>query len=1045
MVRGQRTKNIRKKTVQRKTATKPGQISSVYDPQKIEPILQKKWEEEKPYKALASAKTKKKPFYVLSMFPYPSGSGLHIGHPRSYTATDIVARKKRMEGYNVLNPMGYDAFGLPAEQFAIQNKVHPKKAVALNVATFERQLKKLGFSFDWDRKINTTDPEYYRWTQWIFLKLYNSYYDTKKKRALPIEDLIKTFNKKGTQGVSAFTSSQPDHFSKEEWLARTPLQKQETLMQYRLAYEGEAEVNWCEELGTVLANDEIVDGKDGPVSERGGYPVTKKNIRQWFLRITAYADRLLSGLDQITWPEHIKEIEKNWIGKSEGSEITFTLNVPGQTEGKHSVTVFTTRADTLFGATFLAISAELADTWLKVGWNTDKKVISYIRDTIKEHQRNTFDVAQDKTGIFTGIYAIHPGTQEKIPVWIANYVLPGYGTGAIMGVPAHDERDFEFAKKYNLPIIQVVAMETGIRRENEEFKDGGAGVVFDPKTQKYAIGLFPNGKPLLFAGGVNKGERVYDAILREVQEESGLHNFKHIEHMGVSYAHYFNTAKQVNRVARAECLLIILENTDIKKHAREDHEQFELAWMSAQEIRAWWVANDKSDDFKHYIRFLDEAVGRAIELGYDITSDPQIFKRTPITGDGILENSGKFDGLTSQQAKVQITRAVGGKLVTRYKMRDAIFARQRYWGEPIPLYKNKDGLLHEVKKLPLSLPNTTSYEPTGTGEGPLANISSWKKAGYETNTMPGWAGSSWYHLRYMDALNKKEFAGKKEVEYWKNVDVYLGGAEHATGHLLYSRFWHKVLKDYGLVKTEEPFKQLVTHGLILAKDGRKMSKRWGNTVNPDDVVAQYGADTTRLYIAFMGPYGESIPWSDESIIGCRRFIERLYRKATKVNEENVSTTNKDALKAIHKLVDKISTDIASYSFNTAVAKAMETMNVIDTLSVSKKNFSIVLQVLNPFIPHVTECLWDYLKNKENIHTVLWPKPNKKLLIEDTVTIGVQINGKLRSTITVANNSSEDVVKEAAQKEENVVKYLDGKRIVKIIYVPNRIINIVVAP
>lgn len=866
------------KPVQKKTATKAVHTPAIYDPKKIEPILQKKWEKEKIFKALSSKKTKKKPYYVLSMFPYPSGAGLHVGHPRSYTATDIVARKKRMEGYNVLNPMGYDAFGLPAEQFAIQNKVHPKKAVAMNVATFEKQLKKLGFSFDWERKINTTDSEYYKWTQWIFLKLYNSYYDINKKKALPIESLVKSFTKKGNANVSAFTTEEVRSFDKKEWLSMSPLQKQEVLMKYRLAYEGEAQVNWCEELGTVLANDEIVDGKDGPVSERGGYPVTKKNIRQWFLRITAYADRLLSGLEQIEWPQHVKEIERNWIGKSEGAEILFKLNVPGQDDGKHSVTVFTTRPDTLFGVTFLAISAELAETWIKVGWGADKKVAAYIEQVVKDHQKNDFDASQNKTGIFTNIYAIHPGTQEKIPVWIANYVLPGYGTGAVMGVPAHDERDFEFAQKYSLPVVSVISS------EKEKF---------------------------------------------------------------------------------------------------------------------------------------------------------------PFTGEGVLKNSNIFNGLKSQEAKQRILEKVGGKLVTRYKMRDAIFARQRYWGEPIPLYKDKNGVIHEVKKLPLVLPNTTSYEPTGTGEGPLANITSWKKAGYETNTMPGWAGSSWYHLRYMDANNKKFFADLKEVKYWKQVDTYLGGAEHATGHLLYSRFWHKVLKDYGLVVTEEPFKQLVTHGLILSSDGRKMSKRWGNVVNPDEVVATYGADTTRLYIAFMGPYGESIPWSDESIIGCRRFIERLYKKTQSIVVDSVDKSDISAEKAIHKLIDKITKDINAFSFNTAVAKAMETINNIDSLQVSKKDISLMLQVLNPFIPHVTEFLWNELGNKEKINTAIWPKASKKLLIEDTITIGVQINGKLRSTINIKPNSPENEVKEAAQKEENIVKYIDGKEIIKVIYVPNRIINIVI--
>lgn len=904
------------KTTQKKVVEKTSQSLLVYDPKKIEIVLQKKWEKEKPFKALTSSKTKKKPFYVLSMFPYPSGAGLHVGHPRSYTATDIVARKKRMEGFNVLNPMGYDAFGLPAEQFAIQNKVHPKKAVEMNIRTFEGQLKKLGFSFDWDRKINTTDPEYYKWTQWIFLKLYNSYYDTTKKKASPIEGLIKVFEKKGNENITAFTSEQAQIFDKKEWLAMSALQKQEVLMRYRLAYEGEAQVNWCQELGTVLANDEIIDTKEGPVSERGGYPVTKKNIRQWFLRITAYADRLLSGLDTILWPNHVKEIQRNWIGKSEGAEISFVVNDAVIEKVQPIITVFTTRPDTLFGVTFLAISAELAQEWITVGWQTSSEIKEYMEQFIQDHQKTDFDASKNKTGIFAGVYAINPVNQEKIPVWIANYVLPGYGTGAVMGVPAHDKRDFEFALNEGISIKQVILIE-------------------------------------------NK---------KEIRQT--------VRYTGSSYTY---------------------------------------------PVLFQYLLDDIKDVFFY------------TQVGENICNQ----------NEGVLQNSGKFDGLISQEAKKVITESVGGKLVTRYKMRDAIFARQRYWGEPIPLYKDKIGIIHEVKKLPLTLPNTTSYEPTGTGEGPLANIASWKKAGYETNTMPGWAGSSWYHIRYMDAQNKNMCADPKEVKYWKQVDTYLGGAEHATGHLLYSRFWHKVLKDYGLVPTEEPFKQLVTHGFILASDGRKMSKRWGNVVNPDDVIATYGADTTRLYIAFMGPYGEAIPWSDESIVGCRRFIERLYKKAQNVLSDSVTKTDVVAEKAIHKLIDKITKDIESFSFNTAVAKAMETINIIDGRPISKKDYSLMVQVLNPFIPHVTEYLWGELENKGQIHTSMWPKVNKKLLVEDEVTIGVQINGKLRATITVPSNSTENFVKETALKEENVVKYIKEKEIIKLIYVPNRIINMVI--
>ncbi len=871
-------KSVTVPVVKKKSAPKKVSFDPVYKPEKIESVLQKEWEKKKVYKTEYAKKTKKKPFYVLSMIPYPSGSGLHIGHPRSYTATDIIARKKRMEGFNVLNPMGYDAFGLPAEQYAIQNKVHPKKAVALNVATFERQLKKLGFSFDWDRKINTTDPEYYRWTQWIFLKLYNSYYNTNKKKALPIEDLVAIFEKGGNINAPAFTTGQIHVFEKKEWLAMSALEKQEVLMKYRLAYEGVAEVNWCEGLGTVLANDEVVDGKDGPVSERGGYPVIKKDIRQWFLRITAYADRLLSGLDTIDWPHHVKEIERNWIGKSEGAEIEFAFEEPFLSANA-SVTVFTTRPDTLFGVTFLAISAELAQTWVQNGWNASGEILAYIQHTIQEHQKNDFNFENNKTGISTNIYVIHPGTKEKIPVWIANYVLPGYGTGVVMGVPAHDERDFDFAKQYSLPIVSVIA-----------------------------------------------------------QEEDVL----------------------------------------------------------------------------------------------------------PFVGEGTVKNSKAFDGLSSQEAKIKITESVKGKLVTRYKMRDAIFARQRYWGEPVPLYKDKSGIIHEVKKLPLTLPNTTSYEPTGTGEGPLANISAWKKAGYETNTMPGWAGSSWYYLRYMDVTNKKAIADKKEVAYWKQVNMYLGGAEHATGHLLYARFWHKFMKDYGFVPTEEPFKQFVAHGMILASDGRKMSKRWGNVVNPDDVVATYGADTTRLYIAFMGPYTESIPWSTDSMVGCRRFIERVYKKVGSVIESNVQKTDKEALRAIHKLIQKVTEDIETCSFNTSVAKAMETMNTVENLSVSKQDMSLFTQVLSPFITHVTEYVWRLLGNTTSIHTAPWPKVNKKVLIEQEVTLGVQILGKLRATITVPFNAEESVAVALARQEQNIQKWLENKEVVKVIYVKNRILNLIIA-
>lgn len=1028
MARAQKTQNIKKISPLKKSDVKKAPMITTYDPKKIESAIQKKWEKEKPFKAFSSAKTKKKPFYALSMIPYPSGTGLHIGHPRSYTATDIVARQKRMEGFNVLNPMGYDAFGLPAEQFAIQNKVHPKKAVAMNVATFERQLKKLGLSFDWDRKINTTDPEYYKWTQWIFLKLYNSYYDTKKQKATSIESLISIFEKRGNKDVSAYASGEVQEFSKQEWLQMTPLQKQETLMRYRLAYEGIAEVNWCEELGTVLANDEVVDGKDGPVSERGGYPVTKKNIRQWFLRITAYADRLLSGLNEIEWPEHIKEIEKNWIGRSEGAEISFKLDIPGQSENKHSVKVFTTRADTLFGVTFIAISPELAQSWIDAGWSPDVSVARYTKQTIQEHQKATFDATQKKTGVYTGVYAKHPGTGENIPVWVTNYVLPGYGTGAIMGVPAHDERDFEFAKEYGLPIKNVIdpvyIRPDVIARTDFTKKHKVVSLVEAPDGKILTMNWGPKlGGRLLLGGTIEKGETPEQTALRELKEETG---YVHGDIVSVSEEtfdyKYFATSKNVAYQALTRFVHIKLRDLEKEEASLEENEKglFKVEWVSKEHAKK-----------------------EIVEVLHLYALDLYAFQ-TPFCGEGVIARSGEFSGLSSLDARKVIAEAVGGTLVTRYKMRDAIFARQRYWGEPVPLYKDAQAIIHEVKKLPLTLPNTASYEPTGTGEGPLANIPAWKKGGYETNTMPGWAGSSWYYLRYMDAANKKKFADEKEIRYWKHVDIYLGGGEHATGHLLYARFWHKFLKDYGLVHTEEPFKKFVAHGMILASDGRKMSKRWGNVVNPDDVINIYGADTARLYIAFMGPYTEAIPWSEESIVGSRRFIERLYKKGLRVNAENTTKTDLSALKAIHKLIQKVSLDIASCSFNTAVAKAMETMNILESASISKKDFSVFLQVLYPFVPHVTEYLWSQW-NKEPIHTSKWPRADKKYTREENVTIGVQINGKLRGNITIPFNSSEDSAKKHALEEENVRKYIEGKTILKVIYVQNRIVNIVIKP
>lgn len=821
-----------------------------YDHNKIEKKWQKNWSEDNVYKTLDSkkAKTKKiKPFYVLDMFPYPSGAGLHVGHPRGYIGSDVYSRVKRMQGYNVLHPMGYDAFGLPAEQYAIEHKIHPRKAVDINVKTFEKQLSIIGLSYDWSRRVNTTDPEYYRWTQWIFLQLFNSYYDTNKNKAENIDSLIKVFEKSGNSKVNAYHTCKII-FSGKEWKSFDSLKKQEILMNYRLAYEAESEVNWCEGLGTVLANDEIVDGKDGKqVSERGGFPVEKMTIRQWSMRITAYADRLIKGLETLDWSSHIKEIQKNWIGESIGSEIEFKIK-----NNDEKIKVFTTRADTLFGVTYLVLAPE-SDLIEKLSdqIKNKKEVEKYISDVKNKPEEDRKSAEKEKTGVdLVGVYAINPANGEEVPVWVADYVLSSYGTGAVMAVPMHDERDNQFAVKYNLPIID---------------------------------------KPLV----------------------------------------------------------------------------------------------------------------------------------------GIKE----------------ITEKVGGKIVTKYKMRDAIFARQRYWGEPIPLKRDKNGIITAVKKLPLELPKVTSYEPTGKAEGPLAGVKAWVKEGYETNTMPGWAGSSWYFIRYMDPKNSKSLAGENEINYWKNVDVYVGGAEHATGHLLYSRFWHKFLKDIGVSKTEEPFKKMKNQGMILASDNRKMSKRWGNVINPDEIVKTYGADTLRVYEMFMGPFDQSLPWSTESIIGSRRFIERVYRLSSKVSKNK---TNSELEKVLHKTIKKVNEDIENFAFNTAISSMMIFVNEAEKHeSISVSDFKMFLQILAPFAPHFTDELWHEMGERKSIHISGWPKYNPKKIIEDSMKIVVQVNGKVRSELSISIYATEDQIKEIALKDKVIMSWVNGADIKRVIYVKGRLVNIVI--
>lgn len=866
-----------------------------YDHKEIEPKWQKFWEEKGVYTTEEHSKKPKQ--YILDMFPYPSGAGLHVGHPRGYIGSDVLSRMRRMQGFNVLHPMGFDAFGLPAEQYAIQTGEHPSVITEKAIETYKKQLEIIGLSYDWSREVQTIDPEYYKWTQWIFLQLFDSYYDEKEQKAKPIQDLISKFEKEDTS-----------------WNSKSEKEKQDVLMNYRLAYEGYSEVNWCPELGTVLANDEIVDGPDGkPVSERGGFPVEKKNMRQWFLRITSYADRLLDGLNTVNWPEHIKEIQKNWIGKSEGAEINF--KVPGNSD-EHSITVFTTRPETIFGATFIAISAGLAKTWLDIGWPVSDEIKDYISKTLKENESDDFK-EKEKIGIFAGFNAINPATKEEIPIWITNYVLDGVGTGAIMAVPAHDERDFEFAKKFGLPIKIVVA-------------------------------------------------------------------------------------EQIN---------IIQKNGD-------------LSWINASDLQEDLVL---SEDQKKEILNTNQRY-------------QNLSKKSALTWHGILVNSSQFDGKRSWLAREKITEFVGGKMVTKYKMRDAIFARQRYWGEPIPLI-HKDGIISPLKEseLPLGLPNVDSYKPTGTGESPLAGVSEWAEKGYETNTMPGWAGSSWYFLRYMDPKNKEAFAGKDAVNYWQDVDVYVGGAEHATGHLLYSRFWHKVLHDLGHIPTEEPFKLLKNQGLILASDGRKMSKRWGNVVNPDEMVDRFGADSFRLYEMFIGPFEQYTSWNTDGLVGTRRFLERVWRAKERIGEEN-----KEVDILVNKTIKKITDDIENFRFNTSVSSMMILVNKMEEApSFSKENYVDFLKILAPFAPHMTEELWHELGEKESIHKTDWPKFDAEKIKDEKIKIAVQVNGKVRDEIEISPDISEEEVKEITLSSEAVKAFVGDQPVKKFIYISGKIVNIVI--
>ena len=933
--------------------------------------VEKKWQEywENHHTFEAHIDKSKEKYYYLVEFPYPSGAGLHVGHVRSYTALDTLARKKRLMGYNVLFPMGWDAFGAPAEQYAIKNHIHPSIAVKENIKTFKSQIEKLGISFDWSREFATTDPEYYKWTQWQFLQFFK----------------------------------------------------------HGMAYKAKKNINWCPKCKMGLSNED----SSGGVCERCGTQVVQKEKEQWMLRMSDYAEDLIDGLNDTDFQERTKVAQINWIGKSTGAEVDFKLK-----QVNEKLTVYTTGPDTLYGVTFMVIAPEHPYVDLYSGLIKNmNEVIDYREQTNKKTEFERTQLVKDKTGIkLEGLSAINPINNKEIPIYISDYVMMNYGTGAIMAVPAHDTRDYDFAKKFGIDIIQVLEEETGTPHSDESKKNSIVAIVYDEKQDKYLTINWGNNGGRLFVGGtIKENESSLECAIREIAEETGYTDISLVKTAFKINHHYYAYNKDKYFNIQATPFLFTLNSDKMVSQNLDDDEKFKVEWVSKDIIQK---------------EIVDELHKKSFE--YTVNE-------TAMVGDGIHINSDVLDGLHKEEAiskMISYLEEKGiGRKKTNYKLQDWIFTRQRFWGEPIPLIYCDDCGWVAVpdEDLPVLLPNVAEYEPTDDGESPLARIEEFvnttcphcgKPAKRETDTMPNWAGSSWYWLRYMDPHNDKEFASREALEYWGKVDWYNGGMEHATRHLLYARFWNQFLYNIGLVPNKEPFKVRASHGMILGEGGVKMSKSLGNVINPDDIVAEYGADTLRTYEMFIGDYEKEATWSEQGLNGCKRYLDRVVRLGEKVNDslEYSSELEKD----IHKTIKKVTEDIDALKFNTAVSSLMILLNKMEKMdSISKKDYRTYLTLLNPIAPHITEELNEEYQLGSAICESSWPSYEEDKLVDSEKEIAVQVNGKVRATILVHIDDTDDIIKEKAFSEDNVKKHIEGKEIVKIIVIKGKIVNIVV--